>query len=114
MTPVNPFDGTPESSDAYSYLSVEESDLAIINFGSGTFAFWINGTTPSLLGYNGASSDNVGPNVSFPFKRLASINPPEHETSYVYHQIDGTTLAEEYYEYSLSQWLSTNITVPNA
>ncbi|KAM0799054.1 hypothetical protein BDR22DRAFT_890875 [Usnea florida] len=100
--------------NAYSYLSIQESDLAIINYGSGSFALWINGTKPSLLGYNVYSDLNFGPNVSFPFKRLASIPSPEQNTSYLYHQIDGTTLAEEHYDYSVSRWLSTNITVPNA
>lgn len=97
-----------------SFLNIEKSDLAIIDYGSGVFAFWINGTTPSLLGYNNIISSNIGPNVSFPFKRLASINIPEQNTSYLYHQIDGTTLAEEHYDYSLSRWLSTNVTIPNA
>ena len=100
--------------DAYSYRNIEESDLAIIDYGYGSFAVWINGTKPSLLGYNYISDENFGPNVAFPYKRLAVIPSPEQNTSYLYHQIDEATLAEERYDYSLNRWLSTNITVPNA
>ena len=85
-----------------------------IDNGLGTFAVWINGTKPSVLGYNGINSDSVAPNVSFPFKRLASITSPGQKSSCLYHQINGTTVAEEHYDSSLTQWLSTYITLPNA
>ena len=111
---TNPDDDEYYAQDAYSYLNIEKSDLVIIDYGIRPFALWINGTKPSVLSYTGYIEVDDAPNVSFPFTRLASITSPEQNTSYLYHQIDGTTLAEERYEYSLGQWLSTNITVPNA
>ena len=71
---------------------------------------WVNGTEVCLVegcGYRG----NIVPQVSFPFTRLASINVPE-KSPYLYHQINETTLAEEQYDFSLHEWLTTYITVP--
>ena len=96
---------------SYKYLSTRSFDFAFINSGGNDFAVWVNATNVYPVDeYN--YSGNVVPQVSFPFTRLASINVPE-KSSYLYHQINETTLAEEQYDLSLHEWLTTYITVPN-
>ena len=50
------------------------------------------------------------PENPFPFARLASISAGDF--TYLYHQINRTTLAEEQYDSSLGKWLeATYITM---
>ena len=52
------------------------------------------------------------PNVSFPFRRLAGITSSD-QAYFLYHQINGTTFAEEQYDATSNDWLlSSYITVP--
>lgn len=91
---------------------IKELDIAL--FGNTKFAIWINGTRPASIDYNGADFEtNFILNASFPFKRLSSATMPEQSASYLYHQMNGTTFAEEQYVVSLNEWLpSSYITVP--
>jgi len=47
------------------------------------------------------------PNNTFPFSRLASVTSKDGSASYLYHQMNGTTLAEEQFDKSLNLWLPT-------
>ena len=79
----------------YSFIS--QSDVATV----GRFdAIWINGTQPVTL-------VNAPPNISFPFTRLASLDSADQTTTFLYHQINGTTFAEEQWDESLSIWVAT-------
>lgn len=84
----------------------------------GQFAIWINGTKPAAISYNGiglVKDHRAVPNASFPLKRLASATSPDQTITYLYHQINGTTFAEEQYITSTNQWIpSAYITVPNS
>ena len=95
-------------SNSFNYPSTKSFDFAFV---SDNLAIWVNGTKAYPIGeYD--NSGNVVPQVSFPFTRLASINLPE-KSCYLNHQINGTTLAEEEYDFSLHEWVTTYITVPN-
>ena len=113
-------------------FSTKAFDLAFLNVGDDTPAVWVNGTKLwSFRRYDGRYDGqydgrydgqydgrydvnrDVVPHTSFPFTRLASINVPE-KSSYLYHQINETILAEEQYDLSLHEWLTTYITVPNS
>ena len=80
-----------------SYGPIHQSDLALldsINY------IWINGTQPVTFGV-------APPKISFPFTRLASANSADQKTSFLYHQINQTTLAEEQWDISEQMWLPT-------
>ena len=65
---------------------------------------WINGTNPIIL--QGFGSPPLPDNV-FPFARLAWTTSADNSFTYLYHQINGTTLAEEQWSQSLSSWTAT-------
>ena len=46
-------------------------------------------------------------NISFPLTRLASVNSADKSTTFLYHQINGTTFAEEQWDESLKFWVAT-------
>ncbi len=82
--------------------SMPQSDIAI--FGTYyTNAFWVNGTQPEFL-YRGVLDVDL-PNNSFPFARLASVTLADQSATFVYHQMNGTTFAEEQWDNSLQAWL---------
>ena len=99
-------------SNSYNHPSTRSFDFAFINSGEGTFPVWVNGTNVYPIEYH--SSNNLVPQVSFPFARLASINMPENSSSYLYHQINETTLAEEQWESTMLEWNTTYIPVPSS
>ena len=74
---------------------VRQSDVAIVG---GTF-IWINGTRPVM------DDESVAPSASFPFARLASFNYDDGSASFLYHQINGTTFAEEQLDIISNKWL---------
>ena len=82
-------------SDVNSQNQIRLSDLAMY----GNDYLWINGTRP------------VGPSTlpdnTFPFERLASINSADQSTTFLYHQINGTTFAEEQWDNAEGTWLAT-------
>lgn len=97
--------------NASDYISIDQSDIAIISpvFGYGGFAIGINGTRPTSL-LSGASP--LLPGNKFPFARLASVITPDNSITYLYHQMDGTTFAEEQWDISVEDWGSpTYITI---
>lgn len=98
-------------SNRFSYPGIRTFDLAYISTGNSGYAVWVNGTHVSPIGGDFYDDSNAVPRASFPFARLASINLPG-KLCYLYHQINGTTLAEEQSDFSLQLWLTTYITVP--
>ena len=81
------------------YDTIHQSDVATI--GDGGY-IWINGTQPVK------SSKIIGlPNNSFPFARLASVSTADWRT-FLYHQMNGTTLAEELWDEYSKTWLASD------
>lgn len=93
LTSTPAFDTPP-----MSYLdSIRQSDIAM--FGP-QFAIWINGTQPTFV-YGGFEL----PDIVFPFRRLASVTLADGSATFIYHQINGTTFAEEQWDNSLEAWI---------
>lgn len=86
--------------------------------------WWVNNTELIITDLNVMNEDeNLGedeylgspatPNTTFPFPRLASVHSLKAIT-YVYHQMDIFTLAENSFNWNTSRWeASTNITLTN-
>ena len=62
-------------------------------------AIWINKSQP-------ATEDTTlnMPKNTFPFARLASVSTLDNQTTYLYHQMNETTFAEEAYSAFLGEW----------
>lgn len=90
-----------------SASSILQSDIAMF----GTYnAISINNTQPTSL--LGSLPEVELPNNSFPFARLASVTLADQSATFIYHQINGTTFAEEQWDNSLNVWIpSVYITV---
>lgn len=84
--------------------SIGRSDIAIFGGSGNFFAFWINGTQPTIVGQQGAGT----PDTAFPFARLASVTLADESATFLYHQINGTTFAEEQWDASVNIWTTTD------
>lgn len=85
---------------------IHQSDVATV--GPDIF-IWINGTQP-VMGMN-----NLPPDSMFPFTRLASATVSDLSLTYFYHQMNGTTFAEELWDQSLYACMATEyITVSDS
>ena len=90
-----------EPSTPVNYSSLNQSDVAL--FGS-DYALWINGTQPaSFPGTQGA----VLPDHTFPFARLASAYSVNQAATFLYHQMNGTTFAEEQWDNVAFEWTTS-------
>ena len=79
------------------------------------YAIGFNGTQPALLGAEGGGLDPDLPNNSFPFARLASVTLADQSATFIHHQINGTTFAEEQWDNLHLAWVLTMyITVSNS
>ena len=90
-----------------------QSDLALIV--PADFAVWVNGTQPTSFYYGNKfkPSNFPVPGGAFPFARLASIAETDGSTSYLYHQLNGTTIVEEQWNQAESNWITPIfITIP--
>ena len=96
--------------ESQNYDLFRQSDVAM--FGS-FFAMWVNGTQPVNIVQD---TPNTGtPDNLFPFARLASVTLADQSASFLYHQINGTTFAEEQWDSSLGTWLpSVYITISDS
>lgn len=93
---------TPSSKD---YVSIHQSDIA--RFGKNSLsAIWINGTQPVLI-TSGLGPHPTLPSNEFPFKRLASVASSDGSRTFLYHQMNGTTFAEEQWDETDQIWLRT-------
>ena len=86
------------------YSSIYQSDIAI--FGDGNIIL-INDTRPVLVVVDSALGAPKPPNNLFPLARLASITLTDGSYSYLYHQINGTTFAEEQWDNAFGAWTAT-------
>lgn len=79
--------------------SLQQSDMAMIRNNVDQGVIWINKSQP-------ATEDTLlnMPKNTFPFARLASASTPDNQTTYLYHQMNETTLAEEAYDALVGQW----------
>ncbi|KAM0799383.1 hypothetical protein BDR22DRAFT_910741 [Usnea florida] len=90
------FSGSPQcelgGNESGNSNAIHRSDIA--SFGT-YFFLWINGTQPvqGSTGDPGGPEPPSGPNSLFPFARLASAT--SSSTTFLYHQMNGTTFAEE-------------------
>ena len=89
--------GPDENSNHLNYSLISQSDVATVGQSD---AIWINGTQP-------VTYQNAPPNISFPFARLASVDSADKSMAFLYHQINGTTFAEEQWDDSLKIWMDT-------
>lgn len=89
---------TPPSKD---YASIHQSDIAAFGIQSG---IWINGTQPALIQTEYDESTTL-PSNEFPFTRLASVTLTDGSATYLYHQMNGTTFAEEQWDDTLRAWV---------
>ena len=62
-------------------------------------AIWINKSQPVTEDLSLKMPQNT-----FPFARLASASTLDNQTTYLYHQMNGTTFAEEAYHASVGEW----------
>ena len=75
-------------------------------------AIWINGTLPVSIYPQDDEPVVTLPDNEFPFARLANMTTTDQSATFIYHQIDSTTFAEEQWDFSLNAWRpSINITV---
>ena len=86
-------------------VAIRQSDIAMF----ATNYIWINGTQPV------AGPDGPTPVTPFPFARLASVYPADGSSTFLYHQINDTTFAEEHWDSSSEAWLTPDyITIPDS
>ena len=60
---------------------------------------------------NRIGSSPVGP---FPYKRLATTARPSGSFAYLYHQLDDSTIVEDYAEKEIGGWMSSKINITTA
>lgn len=86
-------------------VGIRQSDIAMF----ADSYIWINGTQPV------ANADGPTPVTPFPFARLASAYPADDGSTFLYHQINDTTFAEEHWDSSSEAWLTPDyITIPDS
>ena len=84
------------------YSSIQLSDLAL--FGANN-AIWVNHTQPTVVD---SSYGTLPPDTAFPFSRLASTSVYGSTYTYLYHQMNGTTFAEEQWDDTEGAWTATD------
>lgn len=91
--------------------SIRQSDVAIFNGVGFDLAMWVNDTGRVMSRMHGTASDSpLLPRIlanEFPFARLATVHTPDHAATFLYHQMNGTTFAEEQWSATLHDWVPT-------
>lgn len=85
--------------DMSTYTSRLQSDIALFSPG---VAIWINGTQPVTT-----KAGVKTPRNPFPFARLASTTLADASLTFLYHQMNSTTIAEEQWDGTIRDWVST-------
>ncbi|KAL8908882.1 MAG: hypothetical protein Q9171_005279 [Xanthocarpia ochracea] len=85
------------------------SDIISLSDGG---AAWFNASTPIFVDHNAITLPS--PKSSFPFHRLASTFAKFEIETYVYHQLNGSTFAEDLWDGASGAWISSNFTVDTA
>lgn len=108
--PDGRFNTTPPvlPDDEPVHHAIHNSDIAM--FGKRQVSIWIHDGRAKPLTEALPPSDGMPtmPAAEFPFSRLASVILPEGGTTFLYHQINGTTIAEEQWDVSLNEWIATS------
>ncbi|KAL8741917.1 MAG: hypothetical protein Q9190_005527 [Brigantiaea leucoxantha] len=97
---VKPFEHTLGLSNVLLDRAIERSDLAVIGE---TFAVWVNDSKPVFVEFENFEPAPI-PNASFPYTRLAAVSG---DSTFLYHQLDGSTFAEEQWIVTHNLWLDT-------
>ncbi|KAI4248773.1 MAG: hypothetical protein LQ352_005810 [Teloschistes flavicans] len=100
---------TPESSYNHDLRFVEDSDVAPLAQGGRLFlkhSTHQHGFDPIVYGQT-----TLPPTSQFPFNRLASIYAINSNSTYLYHQLSDTIIAEELWDGISGVWISKNITI---
>lgn len=104
---------TASEENVFDPISVGESDLQIGSNASQIYGFWVNGTR--LASFNTVpSSPNLQtlPESSFPYVRLAGINPNNGGSSYyLYNQISADALVQYLWDLNLGSWTPSKINI---
>lgn len=101
----DPFEAPVRPSLNQNNIAIRQSDIAMF---SGISYIWIDGTQPVSGSYEPT------PNNSFPFSRLASVNSADESSTFLYHQMNDTTFAEEHWDSSSGAWIAPEyITIPD-
>ena len=79
--------------------SLQQSDMAVIFNKNAQDVIWIN-QSKAQVGFETITA----PKNTFPFTRLASATTSDNRTTYLYHQMNETTFAEEFFEASVGEW----------
>ena len=93
-------DATPPSRE-YNLTSIKQSDIATFGL---PYGIWINSSQPVLILMEYVHAATV-PDNEFPLTRLASVTLTDYSATYLYHQMNDTTFAEEQWDNSLQTWL---------
>lgn len=101
-----------QGSPIFASQYIKNSDIAIISDGT-AFSVWVENAKLVQLELGEGAKTRPMPQASFPFTRLASASHNiRSPTTFLYHQIDGSTFAEEQWDDSVQFWLSpVNISV---
>lgn len=101
-TATSPVPAPTGTSAAYNETLLGDVDIAQVFVNNADsqsytlFGFWVNGT--DLAAY---TTKNIGlstqPQSKFPFSRLAGTTVGNSSDVYLYHQINGTSIAEDLY-----------------
>ena len=81
--------------------SIQQSDITL--FGTDFDPVWVNGSR--LARIQGQQPTEISSDIIFPFATLASVTLADQSTTFLYHQINGTTFAEEQWDYAEEAWL---------
>lgn len=85
--------------------AIKASDLAVTNSWDRQNIYLVNGTQLVCPTCEEDSIKQDPPGSSFPYPRLATVPGAKSNSSfYLYNVIDGTTLAENYFDYNLNLW----------
>ncbi|KAL8688499.1 MAG: hypothetical protein Q9218_005607 [Villophora microphyllina] len=96
--------------DQYSRSSID-SDIAPLMQGG---ALFLNQSVPQY-GFGFPPKGELPlPTVQFPFEHLASTYAKSSSSTFIYHQLSDTVLAEELWDDTSGFWISNNITIDTA
>ena len=80
---------------------------------SGNYMLWVNATTLVTVNFGPIGEGRLinEPLSSFPFGRMATTTPVGSRAFYLYHQLNGSILAEEVWDSGHLVWTSSNVSV---
>ena len=106
MTNLSDFDG-PDFAD------MSQSDFVSVGtFDDYSQILWFNNQTKLQYGVGTKDQEDLIPEAPFPFRRLALAQDFNETGSYIYHQINDSIIAEEFWSEDSRIWLpSVNISI---